>query len=134
MRDGMTSVTKKAMEDLKKRAAAAQNLEKEKNKAEKSAKNAAKTVEKLSTEYKNVEQQNKELNAKIAELEAAAPAPAPAPAAPAPAPVATCKFLYVFCKRLDKNLLTHFSELQLQPQCHPRVSLFWPQPRVPRKR
>ena len=116
----MTSVSKKAMEDLKKRAAAAQNLEKEKNKAEKSAKIAAKTVEKLSTEYKNVKQQNKELNAKIAELEAAAPAPAPAPA-----PVATCKFfLYVFCKRLDKNLLTHFSELQLQPQCHPRVSLF----------
>ena len=113
----MTSVSKKAMEDLKKRAAAAQNLEKEKNKAEKSAKIAAKTVEKLSTEYKNVEQQNKELNAKIAELEAAAPAPAPAP-------VATRKFLYVFCKRLDKNLLTHFSELQLQPQCHPRVSLF----------
>ena len=113
----MTSVSKKAMEDLKKRAAAAQNLEKEKNKAEKSAKIAAKTVEKLSTEYKNVEQQNQELNAKIAELEAAA-------AAAAAAPVATRKFLYVFCKRLDKNLLTHFSELQLQPQCHPRVSLF----------
>ena len=113
----MTSVSKKAMEDLKKRAAAAQNLEKEKNKAEKSAKIAAKTVEKLSTEYKNVEQQNKELNAKIAELEAAA-------AAAAAAPVETRKFLYVFCKRLDKNLLTHFSELQLQPQCHPRVSLF----------
>ena len=115
----MTSVSKKAMEDLKKRAAAAQNLEKEKNKAEKSAKIAAKTVEKLSTEYKNVEQQNKELNAKIAELEAAAAA-----AAAAAAPVETRKFLYVFCKRLDKNLLTHFSELQLQPQCHPRVSLF----------
>jgi len=113
----MTSVSKKAMEDLKKRAAAAQNLEKEKNKAEKSAKIAAKTVEKLSTEYKNVEQQNQELSAKIAELEAAA-------AAAAAAPVATRKFLYVFCKRLDKNLLTHFSELQLQPQCHPRVSLF----------
>jgi len=127
MREGMTSVSKKAMEDLKKRAAAAQNLEKEKNKAEKSAKIAAKRVEKLSTEYKNVEQQNQELNAKIAELEAAA-------AAAAAAPVATRKFLYVFCKRLDKNLLTHFSELQLQPQCHPRVSLFWPQPRVPRKR
>ena len=115
----MTSVSKKAMEDLKKRAAAAQNLEKEKNKAEKSAKIAAKTVEKLSTEYKNVEQQNQELTAKIAELEAAAAA-----AAAAAAPVATRKFLYVFCKRLDKNLLTHFSELQLQPQCHPRVSLF----------
>ena len=114
----MTSVSKKAMEDLKKRAAAAQNLEKEKNKAEKSAKIAAKTVEKLSTEYKNVEQQNQELTAKIAELEAAAAAAAAA------APVATRKFLYVFCKRLDKNLLTHFSELQLQPQCHPRVSLF----------
>ena len=128
MREGMTSVSKKAMEDLKKRAAAAQNLEKEKNKAEKSAKIAAKTVEKLSTEHKNVEQQNIELNAKIAELEAAAAAAAAA------APVATRKFLYVFCKRLDKNLLTHFSELQLQPQCHPRVSLFWPQPRVPRKR
>ena len=128
MREGMTSVSKKAMEDLKKRAAAAQNLEKEKNKAEKSAKIAAKTVEKLSTEYKNVEQQNQELTAKIAELEAAAAAAAAA------APVATRKFLYVFCKRLDKNLLTHFSELQLQPQCHPRVSLFWPQPRVPRKR
>jgi len=127
MREGMTSVSKKAMEDLKKRAAAAQNLEKEKNKAEKSAKIAAKNIEKLSTEYKNVEQQNIELNAKIAELEAAA-------AAAAAAPVATRKFLYVFCKRLDKNLLTHFSELQLQPQCHPRVSLFWPQPRVPRKR
>ena len=128
MREGLTSVSKKAMEDLKKRAAAAQNLEKEKNKAEKSAKIAAKTVEKLSTEYKNVEQQNQELTAKIAELEAAAAAAAAA------APVATRKFLYVFCKRLDKNLLTHFSELQLQPQCHPRVSLFWPQPRVPRKR
>jgi len=129
MREGMTSVSKKAMEDLKKRAAAAQNLEKEKNKAKKSAKIAAKRVKKLSTEYKNVEQQNQELNAKIAELEAAAAA-----AAAAAAPVATRKFLYVFCKRLDKNLLTHFSELQLQPQCHPRVSLFWPQPRVPRKR
>jgi len=43
MRDGMTSVTKKAMEDLKKRVAAAQNLEKEKNKAKKSAKIAGTT-------------------------------------------------------------------------------------------
>jgi len=118
VRDGMTSVTKKAMEDLTKRAAAAQNLEKEKNKAEKSSKTAAKMAKKLSTEHKNVKQQNKELVAKITKLEAA-PEPAPAPV-----PVTTCKFLCIICELLDKNRLTHFSELQLQPQCHPQKSSF----------
>jgi len=126
MREGkeMTSVTKKAIEDLKKRGASAHHLEKEKNKAEKSAKLAEKTVKKLAAEHKNVEQQNKELAAKTAALEEAT-------AASASAQVETCTFLCVFCELLDENRLTHFSALQLQPQCPPPNSPFQPKPRAP---
>ena len=68
------NVTKKALEDLKKRAALSATMEKEKAKAEKEAKTLQTNAEKIATEYKSVNEQNQNLLAEIVKLKAQAQA------------------------------------------------------------
>ena len=63
-------VTKKALEDLKKRAAMSANMEKEKAKAEKAAKTIQNNAEKIATEYKSVNEENQNLLAQLEKLKA----------------------------------------------------------------
>ena len=63
-------ITKKALEDLKKRAAMSANMEKEKAKAEKAAKTLQNNAEKIANEYKSVNEENLSLLAEIEKLKA----------------------------------------------------------------
>lgn len=93
-RETMT-VTTKAMEDLKQRASLAQNLEKEKKRAEKEKKKAQDDVQKLSTEYTEVQKRNEDLAAELALLKATRAQESALLKHSAPAAPETGKFLHV---------------------------------------
>jgi len=63
-------VTKKALDNLKKRAAMSANMEKEKTKAEKAATTLQNNAEKIATKYKSVNEENQNLLAEIEKLKA----------------------------------------------------------------
>ena len=63
-----TEVTKKALEDLKKRASDAANLEKEKNAAVKQAKTQACRVETLAEGYKSIQEENQKIAEELRKL------------------------------------------------------------------
>jgi len=67
-------VTKKVLEDLKKRAAMSASMEKEKTKAKKAAKTLQTNVEKIATECNSVNEENQNLLVEIEKLKAQAQA------------------------------------------------------------